>query len=171
MAQVLKIERTFTPDENRWLEYAPLYNSWKNAVERLAHWYWITISQLIAFLPYWIYKFSQIGRQLLYHNKALILTTAICFKTFVFCCNCFYLIHFILISQTFIFYYQCTDCKANVVFFLFLSECFFVARYFIPNFTWISQYFHIDCTFNFLSDEFNKHVVPVILQVKTIWSC
>jgi len=39
LMHVLKIERTFTPDENRWLEYAPLYNSWKNAVERLGHWY------------------------------------------------------------------------------------------------------------------------------------
>lgn len=39
LTHLMKVERTFTPDENRWLEYAPLYNSWKNAVERLAHWY------------------------------------------------------------------------------------------------------------------------------------
>lgn len=58
LMHVLKIERTFTPDENRWLEYAPLYNSWKNAVERLGHWYWIPITQLIALLPYGIDRFS-----------------------------------------------------------------------------------------------------------------
>ncbi|XP_057370614.1 putative glycerol kinase 5 [Daphnia carinata] len=32
-------ERVFFPVENRWLDYAPLYSSWKNAVRRLCHWY------------------------------------------------------------------------------------------------------------------------------------
>ncbi|KZS03566.1 Glycerol kinase 5 [Daphnia magna] len=32
-------ERIFLPVENRWLDYAPLYSSWKNAVRRLCHWY------------------------------------------------------------------------------------------------------------------------------------
>lgn len=32
-------ERVFAPDSSRWLEYGPLYSSWKKAVERFAHWY------------------------------------------------------------------------------------------------------------------------------------
>lgn len=39
LQQMRQTERIFLPVENRWLDYAPLYSSWKNAVRRLCHWY------------------------------------------------------------------------------------------------------------------------------------
>ena len=36
---MFKMLNYFLKDDNRWLDYGPLYSSWKKAIGRLAHWY------------------------------------------------------------------------------------------------------------------------------------
>ena len=39
LASFAMLERRFTPDETRWLDYGTSYTAWRKAVQRFCHWY------------------------------------------------------------------------------------------------------------------------------------